>query len=81
MVTTETKYASVYLAQDGGVSGPRTTLLTTADTAVADAIAWAESQAGHPWDCLLVNVYDEETMRGECESHQVENIDGSWEIQ
>lgn len=75
-------YARINLSQDGGVSGPKGTIETTIENAVSDAIDWAEGQVGHPWDCILVNVYEteEDSMRGApVETHQIENRDGAWE--
>lgn len=74
--------ATINLSQDGGVSGPKTTIETTIETAVADSIAWAEGQAGHPWDCILVNVYDSGDAAHHAtpvETHQIECRDGAWE--
>jgi hypothetical protein len=79
---TETGFvATCYLSNDG-CSGPKETIPTTIETAVADAIAWAEGQIGHPWDCILVNVYVEgkDVCGGSpFETHQIEYRDGAWE--
>jgi hypothetical protein len=69
------------LYQDGGVSGPSGTISTTPEKAVEDAIEWSEGQIGHPWDGILVNVYEDED-EGRCnpiETHQIEMRDGAWE--
>lgn len=71
--------AIVQLYQDGGCTGPRETIPTTAATAVRDAIAWAESQAGHPWDGIIVTVYSDENQRDLIDTHQVAHRDGAWE--
>ena len=71
--------ATVQLYQECGVSGPRATIQTTIETAVADAIAWAESQAGHPWDGILVTVYSDEDQRNPIETHDISCREGAWE--
>lgn len=77
------KTARIKLNQDGCVTGPTTRIQTTSENAVAHAIAWAETQptgdSSGSWDCILVNVYDDETEQGVPETHQVEHRDGSWE--
>jgi hypothetical protein len=73
-------FARVRLSQDGGRSGPSAIIETTTDSAVRDAIAWSESQQGHPWDCILVATYEDETERSPIDTHQIEHRDGAWEL-
>ncbi len=53
--------ATVQLYQDGGVSGPRETIDYVDEDSVRD---WVDGQIGHPWDGVLVNVYDDEPHPG-----------------
>lgn len=71
--------ATCKLYQDGGVGGPHAEIETTEESAVRDAIAWAEGQAGHPWDGVLVTVYADPSLRQQVETHQIECRDGAWE--
>jgi len=71
-------WARIQLANDGGSPGPTGTIDASLDT-VNDAIAWAESQVGHPYDCILVSVYEDETDTNPVETYQIEYRDGAWE--
>lgn len=66
-----------------GCSGPNGQFATTQQTAVQDAVDWAAGQIGHPWDGMLVNVYEDEesAARGvPVETLDVRMMDGAWEV-
>jgi hypothetical protein len=70
--------ATVDLTQEG-VIGKRGTITTTATTAVEDAVEWAESQPGGPWDTVLVRVYQEyEGGSTPLVNYNIESRKGCW---
>jgi hypothetical protein len=66
-----------------GCSGPRGQFETTLQKAFQDSVDWSEGQIGHPWDGILVNVYENEeaTFRGNpVETLDIRMVDGAWEV-
>ena len=72
--------ATVQHYQDGGVAGNRQPIPYTG---IDSVIVWSEGQIGHPWDGVLVNVYedDEGSMHeNSIETYQLEIRDGGYEV-
>lgn len=79
MTTADTVYARCRLSNEGCGAGPSALIETTDKDAVNAALSWAESQPGHPYDCLLIVVYGDEAERRYLQTHEFESRDGSWE--
>lgn len=74
-------FAKAHLSNEG-CSGPRGTIETTVEACVDDVLAWEVGQIGHPYDCILFSLYEDEDGVNliDGETHQLEfDVDSqSW---